>query len=210
MRLTDETPAGFAGVLVDESGRRARLLRRAGHAVSVLLLLWLGILALGALGLEPLGGGVPGLDSGAGRITAPPELPERITRAAEAAPRPAPSAAPLPAPAAAARPTATSRRAVAGAKPKRSTAKRLTLPSAGRKPGGSAAPHPPSRSASPNAATTPSRTGATPSGNTVGGKSATSPGQTKATTGRSTAPGQTKTTPQPQGNGKGQATTTAP
>ena len=68
MRLTDETTAGFAGVLVGDTRRRARVLRRAGRAVSALLLAWLAILALGALGLEPLGGGVPGLGSRAGRI----------------------------------------------------------------------------------------------------------------------------------------------
>lgn len=202
MRLTDDTPAGVAGVLVDDSGRRARLLRRAGRAVSVLLLLWLGVLALGALGLEPLGGGVPGLGSGAKRIAAPPKLPARVQEGADAAPRVVPAARPRAAAAVPARPaarTTTNRRAVTGARRKRAAAIRPTLPSAGPKPTGTAVSQPPSQSLPANASTTPSRrTGTTPSGNTVGGKSAT-------------APGQTKTTPQPQGNGNGrQPTATTP
>jgi hypothetical protein len=67
------------GVLVDESGRRRRMFRRVGRAVSVLLLLWLALLALGALGIEPLGNlPVLGLTPG---NTAPPKLPARVQAA---------------------------------------------------------------------------------------------------------------------------------
>jgi hypothetical protein len=68
-----------AGILVDESGRRRRVLRLVGRAVSVLLLIWFGVLAIAWLGIEPLGNlGV--LDPGISRAT-PPALPARIESA---------------------------------------------------------------------------------------------------------------------------------
>src|SRR6266496_1812536 len=72
--------SGSAQILVDESGRRRRVLRWSGRAVSVALLLWLGLLALGALGLQPLGQ-LPVLGLAQPR-SSPPALPGRIEAAA--------------------------------------------------------------------------------------------------------------------------------
>jgi hypothetical protein len=72
--------SGSAQILVDESGRRRRVLRWSGRAVSVALLVWLGLLALGALGLQPLGG-LPVLGQAQPR-SLPPALPARIEAAA--------------------------------------------------------------------------------------------------------------------------------
>jgi hypothetical protein len=186
---TGDTSSSLGTVLVDETGRRARVLRRVGRLVSVLLLLWVGVLALGALGLEPLGGGVPGLRTSPGRAAAPPKLPARVQEAADAAPAPGPRRTGAAAPPAAARSAApvVPRRAVARARARRSSARRPTLPSAARAPSGSPASAPPTEAATPattsgKATSAPSRTGTTPSGNTVGGKSpATPPGQGKKT-----------------------------
>jgi hypothetical protein len=68
--------SGSAQILVDESGRRRHVLRWSGRAVSVALLLWLGLLALGALGLQPLGQ-LPVLGQAQPR-SSPPVLPGRI------------------------------------------------------------------------------------------------------------------------------------
>jgi hypothetical protein len=73
--------SGSIQILVDESGRRRRVLRWSGRAVSVALLLWLGLLALGALGLQPLGR-LPVLGQPQPR-SSPPALPARIEAAAE-------------------------------------------------------------------------------------------------------------------------------
>jgi hypothetical protein len=73
-------PTGSAQILVDESGRRRRVARWSGRAVSVALLLWLGLLALGALGLQPLGQ-FPVVGQGQPR-SSPPALPGRIGAAA--------------------------------------------------------------------------------------------------------------------------------
>jgi hypothetical protein len=72
--------SGSAQILVDESGRRRRVLRWSGRAVSVALLLWLGLLALGALGLQLLGP-LPVLGQPQPR-SSPPALPARIEPAA--------------------------------------------------------------------------------------------------------------------------------
>src|SRR5579859_1643561 len=45
-----------SGVLEDESGRRARWLRRAGRVVFVVFLAWLLVIVLGGLGLTPIAG----------------------------------------------------------------------------------------------------------------------------------------------------------
>jgi hypothetical protein len=71
--------SGSAQILVDESGRRRRVLRWSGRAVSVALLAWLGLLALGALGLQPLGQ-LPVLGQAQPR-SSPPVLPDRIEAA---------------------------------------------------------------------------------------------------------------------------------
>jgi hypothetical protein len=72
--------SGSAQILVDESGRRRRVLRWSGRAVSVALLVWLGLLALGTLGLQPLGH-LPVLGQSQPR-SSPPALPARIEAAA--------------------------------------------------------------------------------------------------------------------------------
>jgi hypothetical protein len=46
---------GPAQVLADPSGRRARMLARAGRAVAIVFVLWLGGLALAGLGILPAG-----------------------------------------------------------------------------------------------------------------------------------------------------------
>jgi hypothetical protein len=66
-------------VLVDDSGRRRRALRRVGGAVSALLLIWLGVLSLAWLGIEPLGN-LGFVDPWIGRVT-PSALPARIQAA---------------------------------------------------------------------------------------------------------------------------------
>jgi hypothetical protein len=71
--------SGSAQILVDESGRRRRVLRWSGRAVSVALLVWLGLLALGALGLQPLGQ-LRVLGQAQPR-SSPPVLPVRIEAA---------------------------------------------------------------------------------------------------------------------------------
>jgi hypothetical protein len=71
--------SGSAQILVDESGRRRLVLRWSGRAVSVALLVWLGLLALGALGLQPLGQ-FPVLGQAQPR-SSPPALPGRIEAA---------------------------------------------------------------------------------------------------------------------------------
>jgi len=69
-------------VLVDDTGRRRRALRRAGRAVSVLLLIWLAVLALAWLGIEPLGN-LGFVDPVIGRVS-PTTLPAHIESAVKA------------------------------------------------------------------------------------------------------------------------------
>jgi hypothetical protein len=69
-------------VLVDDSGRRRRALRHAGRVVSVLLLIWLAVLALAWLGIEPLGN-LDFVDPIVGRVS-PTALPAHIESAVKA------------------------------------------------------------------------------------------------------------------------------
>jgi hypothetical protein len=69
-------------VLVDDSGRRRRALRRMGRMVSVLLLIWLAVLALAWLGIEPLGN-LEFVDPVIGRVS-PTTLPAHIESAVQA------------------------------------------------------------------------------------------------------------------------------
>src|SRR6185437_2963946 len=69
-------------VLVDDSGRRRRALRHMGRAVSVLLLIWLAVLALAWLGIEPLGN-IDFVDPVIGRV-GPAALPAHIESAVKA------------------------------------------------------------------------------------------------------------------------------
>ncbi|MDX6648006.1 MAG: hypothetical protein QOK40_3733, partial [Miltoncostaeaceae bacterium] len=73
----DAPAAGFqSSILADDSGRRRRRLRWVGRALTVLFILWLGVLGLGALGLQPVGG-LPFVGLLPQRA-APPELPVRV------------------------------------------------------------------------------------------------------------------------------------
>jgi hypothetical protein len=69
-------------VLVDNSGRRRRALRHMGRAVSVLLLIWLAVLALAWLGIEPLGN-LDFVNPVVGRV-GPTALPAHIESAVKA------------------------------------------------------------------------------------------------------------------------------
>jgi hypothetical protein len=69
-------------VLVDDSGRRRRALRHTGRAVSVLLLIWLAVLALAWLGIEPLGN-LDFANPVIGRVS-PTALPAHIESAVKA------------------------------------------------------------------------------------------------------------------------------
>src|SRR6185312_5008177 len=69
-------------VLVDDSGRRRRVLRYMGRAVSVLLLIWLAVLALAWLGIEPLGN-LDFVNPVLGRV-GPTALPAHIESAVKA------------------------------------------------------------------------------------------------------------------------------
>jgi hypothetical protein len=68
-------------ILVDPTGRRRHRLAIAGRLATAVLGLWLLVLILGGLGLQPLAGLPIVGDLGAGG-TAPPALPERLQAAA--------------------------------------------------------------------------------------------------------------------------------
>jgi hypothetical protein len=67
-------------VLLDPTGRRRRRLAIAGRVATMALGLWLAVLILGGLGLQPLAGLPIVGDLGAGEA-APPALPERVQAA---------------------------------------------------------------------------------------------------------------------------------
>jgi len=67
-------------VLVDPTGRRRRRLAIAGRGAAIVLGLWLVVLMLGGLGLQPLAG-VPIASHLGGQVAAPPRLPERVQAA---------------------------------------------------------------------------------------------------------------------------------
>src|SRR4051794_41684784 len=67
-------------VLADPSGRRRRRLAIAGRVATAALGLWLAVLILGGLGLQPLSGIPVAGDLGA-QGTEPPPLPERVHEA---------------------------------------------------------------------------------------------------------------------------------
>src|SRR4051812_10449246 len=69
-------------VLSDPTGRRRRRLAVAGRVVTTILVLWLFVLTLGGLGLEPLAG-LPILGKLRARDTAPPALPKRVQSAVD-------------------------------------------------------------------------------------------------------------------------------
>lgn len=67
-------------VLADPTGRRRRRVAIAGRVATAALGLWLAVLILGGLGLQPLGG-LPIVGDLGARETAPPALPERVKAA---------------------------------------------------------------------------------------------------------------------------------
>ena len=67
-------------VLSDPTGRRRHRLVIAGRVVTTILGLWLVVLILGGLGLQPLAG-LPLVDNLGAREAAPPALPERVQAA---------------------------------------------------------------------------------------------------------------------------------
>jgi hypothetical protein len=208
--LPHDTPFE-ASILADDTGRRRLLLRRGARALAALLVLWLVVLALGGLGLEPLGG----LPNFGAATSTPPALPERV-QAAVAQRRVVRGAEDRPP---AGTPAAGTAQTAPAATTPRTSGKRL------RKPVKKL--HTPSQAKTP--------TTVVPAPLKANGKGvATAPGQvTKTTTttapkstgkgtttqGSTTAPGQTKTTTSPTstpngngtpGGGQGHTTTTTP
>ena len=205
MSLPHDTPFE-ASILADDTGRRRLLLRRAGRALATLLVLWVVVLALGGLGLEPLGG-LPKFGAGTPK---PPALPQRVKAAVaqERVVRGAEDRPPVGTPAAGSAqtaPAATSLRTTP-ARRLRKPVKRVRTPSQAKRP-----------------------TTVVPAPLKANGKGvATAPGQaTKTTTstpastgkGTTTAPGRKRTTTTPPaapkgngtpGGGQGHTTTTTP
>jgi uncharacterized iron-regulated membrane protein len=187
-------------VLADFTGRRRRRLAIAGRLVTTVLGLWLVVLILGGLGLQPLAG-LPVIGHLGAREAAPPALPKRVQAAVD---RHSTVAAP------AARPVQTQltripssshRPAVSPTfRAKRRSPVRPPAPAGRSKTtlGGelpSASPAPPTTTTSPSS-TTPGqlRTETSPS-STAPGQTQTPPGQTKAEPGPPTiTPGTTPAT----------------
>src|SRR4051794_2048302 len=194
MREPDHTTT-MHQVLADPTGRRRRRLAIAGSIATAVLALWLAVLILGGLGLQPLAG-IPIVGDLGGGGAAPPALPKRV-RAGNAK-----HTTVAPAPRAARAPVTTTggvrsrRRSVPPPSPAKTPprARRAPVTAPGRAP--VSAPPAPSRP-------TPRPTTTAP------GQTRTPPGQTKTGHGPpTTTPG---TTPKPKGNGAGhQNTVTTP
>jgi hypothetical protein len=187
-------------VLADPTGRRRRRLAIAGSIATAVLALWLAVLILGGLGLQPLAG-IPIVGDLGGGGGVPPALPKRVqagnAKRATVAPVPRTAREPVPTTG----PIRSRRRSVTAPSPAK------TLPRARRAPvtaPGRAKTTPGRGPASP----APSPTTASPT-STAPGQNRTPPGQTKTGHGPpTTTPG---TTPRPKGNGAGhQKTVTTP
>jgi hypothetical protein len=189
-----DTPAVLRHhVLSDPTGRRRHRLAIAGRAVTTLLGLWLLVLVLGGLGLQPLAG-LPIVRTLGGRQAAPPALPERVQAAvnrhttvapATEVARPSSRTAPIP-------PRRTAVRAPSRAK------KRALAPATPHVRPKTATGLVPTAPAPPISTTNPSVT--------APGKALTPPGKTK------TEPGPPTTTPgtTPGTNGNRDTTRTTP
>lgn len=178
-------------VLADPTGRRRRRLAIAGRIATAALGLWLAVLILGGLGLQPLAG-IPIVGDLGAHGTAPPALPKRVQAATAKRPTVAspPRAARVPVTTGPVRPRPRPVTAPSPAKtppparkaPATSPGRAKTIP--GRAP---APPAPPGTKPSPTT--------------TAPGQTRTPPGQTKTGPGPpTTTPG---TTPHPKGNGAG-------
>jgi hypothetical protein len=163
-------------ILADPTGRRRRRLAITGRVATTILGLWLAVLILGGLGLQPLAG-IPIVGDLGANGTAPPAPPDRVqTAVARRATRAAP------------RHTSRARGTSVSAQPHRRAAAPRSLATKPRIP----ARRPPrGRPAAPApAASTPTTT--------APGQTRTAPGQTRTPPGQTrTAPGQTKTAPGP-------------
>lgn len=173
-------------VLADPTGRRRRHLAIAGRVATTALALWLAVLILGGLGLQPLAG-IPIVgDLGAGGA-APPALPERVQAAAAKRTTVAPAPRAVGAPVTTV-PVPSRRRPVRAPPPAKTRPKArqapVTTPGRAKTTPGRA---PTSAAPAPSRPTT-----------TAPGQTRTPPGQTK------TGPGPPITTPgtTPRGNGK--------
>jgi hypothetical protein len=177
-------------VLADPTGRRRRRMAIAGRLATAALGLWLIVLILGGLGLQPLAG-VPLVGGLGARQAAPPALPKRVqsavARGATVAPTNRASQTPS---------TTVPVRSPRTAATAPSRAKTRSTPTTGVKHTNRT----PRRTlTSPAPATSPTTTR----------PSSTAPGQTKTTTTpSSTAPGQTQTAPGQTKTGPGPPTTT--
>jgi hypothetical protein len=183
-------------VLVDPTGRRRRRLAIAGRVATTALGLWLVVLILGGLGLQPLAG-LPILGHLGAREAAPPALPERVQAAVARGATVAPArrtvqtpvgTAPVPSP----RPTV------------KAPSRAKTRPSAPAPARTKTAPGHALTAPAPAASLT-----TTSPSSTAPGQTRTPPGQTKTgTSPSSTAPGQTRTAPGQTKTGPGPPTTT--
>jgi hypothetical protein len=192
-------------VLVDDSGRRRRALRHMGRAVSVLLLIWLAVLALAWLGIEPLGN-LELVNPVIGRVR-PTALPAHIESAVKAGRLIAPPAHPSAPLAIGGRPESAGARAGGDTGPHRNTShgKRLNatpthnlpVPPSSSAPTGTAHSSIPAQPpAGANAGTRKGTESRQTDGSSNPGKSQSSPGQAKrpATT-PSTGSGKSTTSP---------------
>jgi hypothetical protein len=170
-------------VLSDTTGRRRHRLVLAGRVVTTILALWLAVLILGGLGLQPLAG-LPLLGNLGARAAAPPALPARVQAAVDR------HTTVVPATGAAKSPVRTV------PNPPRRAA--VTPPSRAKTPS-PARTTPPTRRVRPNTTTGVMPTSPAPAPSiTTTSPSTTAPGQTRTPPGQTrTPPGQTKTEPGP-------------
>lgn len=169
-------------VLADPTGRRRRRLAIVGRVATTALGLWLVVLILGGLGLQPLAG-LPIVGHLGVREAAPPALPERVQAAVARGATVAPTARAVQAPVTTV-PVRSRRPAVTAPSRAKKRAPARTTPATA--PG-----HAKTTLTSPAPAPSPPTT--SPS-STAPGQTRVPPGQTKTgTSPSSTAPGQTKT-----------------
>jgi hypothetical protein len=192
-------------VLVDDSGRRRRALRRMGRAVSLLLFIWLAVLALAWLGIEPLGN-LDFVDPVIGHVR-PTPLPAHIESAVTAGRVIVPPARPSAPSTIAGRSGSTEPRAGEDTGPRENTGhgkrlnatpiRNLPVPGSSSAPTGTTTPtiraQPSAGSGAGNQKSAESRQ---TEGSSSSGKSQSAPGQAKRpTTAPSTGPGQSTTSP---------------
>jgi hypothetical protein len=180
-------------VLADPTGGRRRRVAVAGRVATTVLGLWLVVLFLGGLGLQPLAG-LPLIGRLGVRGAAPPQLPKRVqiavARGATVAPTTRATQTPV------TTVSVPSRRRPVTAPSRLKTRRAARTPA--RIPGHT-------KTTSGRAVTSPAPA---PSATTTS-PSSTAPGQTKtATNPSSTAPGQTRTAPGQTKTGTGPPTTT--